>query len=259
MLHATYGNLRLPPALGRSAPALTEEPSVPDHTFTRGAVRFEINIVMNVVISAPEERIFDVSCAPPPAGTITRFNPPAQSGPTFQPGYFQQAERDRLLAFAANAGETLTLDVLLTALGAACTFRTLTFDFTKIPAGWDTPVGCFDTSIRYKVHVSTWEITAKCTRNMTLGPDTFPADDTVATFRIIEPRSYQFVRRYTWNPQCCGGTARTQDEDRSDIFPRTEYSLPNHWKLGPYPDWKWKLSPLLPLPPSGGNSSGEGH
>jgi hypothetical protein len=96
---------------------------------------------------------------------------------------------------------------------------------------------------------------------VTHGTETFPAGDTVATFRISSPISYQFVRRYTWNPQCCSGTATSRGDDRSEIFPRTTYTLPDSWKLDLSPKWKWglKWDAPYPLPPEGGSGSGEGH
>lgn len=221
-------------------------------TFTRGSVSFEA--IKASEERLPEEKVLLVSCAPTPRGSRTRYNPNLKCGPQFQPGFLQRSERDRLVEAAKRPGEAaLTTDVLLKDIGDAMRFEVYDIDLSKIPADWENIVACYDVSISFYVEGDNWEVTAKATADITLAGETYPAGDTLATFRIWAPRYYQFIRRFAWNPECCGGTATQRGPEYSNTWwPGKEdwgWQLPDDWKLQPFtPKFKLDMPHFSPSP-----------
>lgn len=223
-------------------------------TYTRGAVEFEVKELPNTTELSQEEKVFEVSCAPPPKGTIARFNPTLKIGPQVVKDFLQADESNRLQQGAKKAGEaSVSVDTILAELGAAVGFRTLDIDLKGIDPTWEQPVACFTTTVTYVVEGSTWEVTAKTTTGMASGGATYPAGDAIADFRVWVPKRYKFIRRYRWNPDCCPalpGPDRNHASDESGWWPfEVHIDLPPEWKWKP--DWKlgpgWD-SPYYPLP-----------
>ena len=117
-------------------------------------------------------------------------------------------------------------------------YNDMAIDEANFPVAWKNTERCFKVSISYRVKYIIKEIKVTAEQLFTSGAETYPAGDTVATFRILVPDKYEFMRSYQWNPECCkDGTPAERQPDYCDPFPPSiEY------KLYPLPEkWKYKF------------------
>jgi hypothetical protein len=224
---------------------------------TRGNASFEA--VKTGELRPPEERIKLVSCAPPPRGSITRFNPELKAAPRFDPAFLQQSEVTRLQAACKIAGDAAdpSIATILAHIAAEMKFAAFDIDLGRLPAEWDEVVSCFDVTVASIVIFHRWEVTAKATAAVTVGGETYPAGDTLAAFHILVPRWQRFIRHFKWNPACCAGTPTERADELTDRwFPdkADKFELPPNWK--PTDEYKpksgYKFEPDSDVPPEEG-------
>jgi hypothetical protein len=183
-------------------------------TFTRGSVRFESKLVTQR--TDRDRAIFEWDCFPPPEGYEKTFPPPGVATVLDLPEFLQPEEQDGLTQAArATPDEALTWPALMDAVSAAFGFRPFPIDLSKIPNEWRRRELCYDTKVVVVATHVVFEITARATSDLQFGGVQYPAGDVIATFRIGNPNSYRFVRRFVFNPKCCPG------QPADERFPET--------------------------------------
>jgi hypothetical protein len=171
--------------------------------FQRGSVRFEKSGPVGDTLFE-EDAIFDYDCLPPLSGRRRKYVAPEQAPVLAPEEFLQQEEIDRLRKAARTSPrESLDVGTLLQQIFAAFDFRPLPYDYTKLPVRWWRREPCYDTMVSVQSAYWLYEITARATKELTFGAVTFPAGDVLAVFRIAMPISYQFVRRFRFNAECC--------------------------------------------------------
>ena len=203
-------------------------------TFVRGNIRFELKLVTQE--QGRDQAIFEWDCFPPPKGYEKRFQPPVAAAVLELPEFLQPDEQDRLVQAARSApDEALTWTDLLIAISAAFDFTPFPYDLSKIPDSWRRSEPCYDTKIVVVATHVIWEITARATIDLQFGAVTIPADDVVAVFRLGNPNTYRFMRRFHFNPKCC------PDRAPDSRFPETAgETIRNVLERGRIEQWEFR-------------------
>ncbi len=188
-----------------------------------------------------QQRVIAIhDCAPPPRGSRLDGNPQANVPAEVQPTFLQPSEIGRIVhgaaaAFPAPHDFPSILNDVLGNLG----IKGLDIDISLVPAGWHMVTPCFRTVIAYEVEYEILDIDVSAAIETVFGSETFPAGDRIASFRVLHPKRYRFVRRHEHNPACCGEKHEPPSADPSDWYPESErdinfkfgldYEFKNYW------------------------------
>lgn len=192
---------------------------------------------------AQEEALFDWDCFPRPRGRVKEYVKPEAAPVLVIRGFLQPEEVDRLTQAARTSpAEALTWSGLLADLGRVFDFQPFPYGLTGVPDAWRQAEECYDTFVSVQATYLVYEITARAITALQFGPVSYPADDVVASLRILKPDSYSFVRRFTFNPRCCPG--RTP-QDRLPEFAGLTFRR----QIPPVDIERWELRPRLRFRP----------
>jgi hypothetical protein len=211
--------------------------------FTLGRLNFDK--LRRGSTESAEQIIAIHDCAPPPRGSRLNGNPPAQWPTEIQPTFLQPSEIGRIVAGAASPPGQSDFGTILVTVMANLGLKPLAIDLSLVPAGWHQITRCMRTTIAYVVESDIIDVDVTTTVDATFGGETYPAGDRIASFRVLNPRRYRFIRRYQDNPECCKDYHVTPADEQSDWFPESERDITIH--LGPGYNWNydWKIQPKL--------------
>ncbi|MEN3976724.1 hypothetical protein [Emcibacter sp. SYSU 3D8] len=211
--------------------------------FTLGRLKFERN--WRGSKDSAEQIIAIHDCAPPPRGSRLNGNPATQWPVDIQSAFLQPSEIGRIVAGATVPAGPSDITAILASVMNNLDMTPLAVDINLVPSGWHGITPCMRTTIAYVVQYQIIDVDVTTTVDATFGNETYPAGDRVASFRVLDPRRYQFVRRHQHNPACCPGAHVAPATEQSDWFPISERDIRIY--IDPGLDWKsrWDLTPRL--------------
>jgi hypothetical protein len=191
--------------------------------------------------------MYEFDCAPPPTGSEKTYNFDKGAGPMVLNQYIQAREMIALLEGANTPTHANDSAGILSEIQNNFGYQDLQIDEKNLPPGWKNGERCYKVMLSYRVKYDIIEIKATAAQQFTSGTDTYPAGDTVATFRILVPKQYEFMRSYQWNPECCNEVPKAKNSDLAGPFPELiliRWGLPQNWRdkpnFGLELDWWYK-------------------
>ena len=190
------------------------------------------------------EAVITYDCFPPPAGTIFRYNPNLTHSTVILRDFLQQSDTERIEAGASTGGAAQTFPNVWTAARAALNLdNTLNIDLTQIPDDWERVIECRVNRISLEVRHQIYDVDATATAAVTVGAETFPSGDRLASFRVCKPMHYRFVQHTSVNPLCCPNATGDPASSHSNWFPPPgplQINVPGEYKYKWFdPFYKW--------------------
>ncbi len=149
-------------------------------------------------------KLTTIDCFPGPIAT-TEYIKPQRFVPTVNPSSLQQSDKTNLSNLKnLFGGKPSTLNGIQTAIETKLDLDAMTVSYTsKAYKQLRKLYPCFTNELYLRVKFAVYEIKVSAARPVTLGSDTFPAGDEIATYRLREAHEYRFESHLNWNKKCC--------------------------------------------------------